>query len=122
MNAKTLMQINLTIGIILSFYFSIKGSMNYGWFSCMGLSKIYSCSFISWIIQIIVLVLLFTVILIGIEYGAKYLFTLLKKKPKEEKKEVKETPKKEAGTQIKSGSSQVEEKKEEPKKKKVIKI
>jgi hypothetical protein len=126
MNIKTLLKINLVIGSILSLYFSIKGSMNYGWFSCLLFTKVVSCNLIKWLMQIIVLVILFTLIFLGIEYGIKYLYeSYLKKKPKEEGKvkELKEKVK-ELKTELKEKktSAEKEGKIEEKPKKKVIKI
>jgi hypothetical protein len=91
------------IGIALSTYFSVKGSMNNGWFSCMNLTTVKSCTVLGWLLQVIILSLIFTAILIGITYGVMYLFKSIKKQeqaaesPKEEvpKEEVKEAPKEE---------------------------
>ncbi|MBR9691980.1 hypothetical protein GOV06_04280 [Candidatus Woesearchaeota archaeon] len=119
MDKKTLIKINLVISIILSLYFSIKGAMTHGWFSCMNvwLTDIDSCSFLNWITQIVLLVIVFGAVLTGIEYGIKYLFKLQKRKPEEkEKEEVKE--------KVEEVRKEIEEKKEEVKEpeKKVIKI
>ena len=84
---KRLLQINLTIGVVLSFFLSIKGSMNNGWFSCMNLllTDIKRCSFLSWILQVVILLAVFTLILTGIEYGVKYLFKSTRDKIKAKK-------------------------------------
>jgi uncharacterized membrane protein (UPF0182 family) len=110
MKIKTTTKVNSVISIILSLFFSIKGSINYGWFSCMGLREIQKCSFFNWLFQIVILFIVFLLIIIGIEYGAKYLYKSYSKKTPEEpeKVEEKQAPK--------------EEKTEEEPKKKVIKI
>ncbi len=107
---KTLLKINFTASLILALYLSIKGSINKGWFSCLGIMRVRSCSWFGWLLQIIILIAVFVLIFTGIWHGVKY---LIKSVEKEEVKEKVEEVKKE-----------IEEEKptEEPKKKEVIKI
>ena len=115
METKKLIKINLIIGIIISLFLSIKGAINYGWFSCIGLMVIKECSLFKWILQIIILSIVFTLLLILIEYGAKHLYKSFKeKKPGSVPKKKEEV--KEKVEELK------EEIKEEKPKKKVIKI
>ena len=112
MKTKTLIKINGMIAVILSLFFSIKGSMNYEWFSCLGLKGVVPCGFFRWLIQVIVLVIFFGAILTGIEYGIKRLFK------KEKPGAVEETEEKSDGKVEEKESAKEEEKPT----KKVIKI
>ena len=111
---KTWIKADLIVGLILSLYLSIKGSLTNGWFTCIGTSAVYKCTPIRWIFQIIALALAIAVVFWLIGYGIKYLFKqLFKKEGEKETEEKKQENKKE---------EKVEEKKEEIKEKKIIKI
>ncbi|MBD3354412.1 hypothetical protein GF361_00325 [Candidatus Woesearchaeota archaeon] len=111
MKFKKILKTNTIIGIIISLYFSIKGSMTNGWFTCMTLNEVQSCTVIGWVLQIIILSIIFIVILIGIFYGMLRLFKSVKKEKPEEKKKKKEETKKE------KDPKKEEKKQEKPKKK-----
>ena len=64
---KTKTQINMIISIVLSLYISIKGSMTNGWFTCISVTQVTECGFLKWIIQVVVLIIIFALILLGIE-------------------------------------------------------
>ncbi|MEE9526006.1 MAG: hypothetical protein V3V78_05365 [Candidatus Woesearchaeota archaeon] len=97
MEFKDILKTTSVIGIALSLYFSISGSLNNGWFSCMTLTKVQSCTVLGWILQIIIVSIIFTALLIGITYGALYLIKSIKKQeaPKKEPEKVEEKPKEE---------------------------
>jgi phosphotransferase system glucose/maltose/N-acetylglucosamine-specific IIC component len=122
MNHKNILKAGIISGAIISLYFSIKGSMTNGWFTCMNLTQVQSCNVLMWLFQVLVFGLIFTGVVIGIIYGVIFLFRKVKDdEPKEEAKEKKVEKKKEAPKE-ESKQEKIEEKEEAPKEKKVIKI
>ena len=111
----------MIISIVLSLYISIKGSMTNGWFTCISVTQVTECGFLKWIIQVVVLIIIFALILLGIEklvvdsynkYTEKLKKNIKKEEVKKETEEIKDSQKKD--------SELKEEVEEEPKK--VVKI